>query len=256
MEFKPKKYLGQNFLIDKNILRKIIDAADLSAKDIILEIGPGTGVLTLELAKYAKKVIAVEKDRELCAMLKENLKNYKNVEIINANILKIENLKLKIDKIVANLPYYITSPVIRKFLEADPPAGGQPREMILMVQKEVAQRICAKPPNMNLLAVAVQFYAEPKIICYVSKNSFWPKPKVDSSIIKIVPHVGRRTSHIKIGMIFNLVKMGFSSKRKMLKNNLKIEESTFKKLGLNPKTRAENLSIENWIKLYEEIYEK
>jgi len=253
---KPKKRLGQNFLVDKNVLNKIIEAANLSLKDIVLEIGPGTGILTIELAKRTKKVIAVEKDRELCAMLKENLKNYKNVEIINADILGVRppilGGRTPKYKIVANLPYYITSPVIRKFLEAENP----PQSMILMVQKEVAQRIIAKPPQMNILAVAVQFYAEPKIISYVSKNSFWPKPKVDSAIIKIVPHVGRTTSHIKIGVFFSLVKMGFSSKRKMLKNNLKIEESTFKNLGLNPKTRAENLSIENWIKLYEKIYEK
>jgi len=256
-DIRPSKRLGQNFLVDKNVLEKIIEAANISLDDIILEIGPGLGILTLELAKFAKKVIAIEKDRALCQILKIILKDYKNIEIIHADILKIASPQLKNYKIVANLPYYITSPVIRKFLEAE----CKPEIMILMVQKEVAQRICAKPPHMNLLAVAVQFYAGPaspaggpKIISYVSKNSFWPKPKVDSAIIRIVP--AQTNEKINREQFFKIVKAGFSSKRKMLKNNLKIDGSVLTKSGLDPKIRAENLSIENWIKLYEEIYKK
>ncbi len=250
----PSKKLGQNFLIDKNILRKIIEATELKPDDIVLEIGPGLGILTLELAKRVKKVIAVEKDKKMCEALTcaLNVQNVKNVEIINQDVLKIESTfyhdreKKLTYKLIANLPYYITSPIIRKFLETENP----PQEMILMVQKEVAQRICAKPPRMNLLAIAVQFYAEPKIISYVSKNSFWPQPKVDSAIIKIVPKTTSRISSAE-SLFFQLVKTGFSSKRKMLKNNLKIEESTLKDLGLNPKTRAEELSIDDWLRLYE-----
>jgi len=267
---KPSKRLGQNFLIDKNVLKKIIEAAELKPDDIILEIGPGLGILTLELAKKVKKVIAVEKDRTLSQILKDVLKaeGINNVEVINKDILQISNFQFLISnyKIIANLPYYITSPVIRKFLESESP----PQEMILMVQKEVAQRICAKPPRMNLLAVAVQFYvhpvrnkisngAEPEIISYVSRNSFWPQPKVDSAIIKIVPRVfGYLYPKTETERFFKLVKAGFSSKRKMLKNNLsstslearKIEK-ILKEIGLNPKIRAENLSIQDWIKLYE-----
>lgn len=283
-DIHPSKRLGQNFLIDKNVLKKIIEAGELKPDDIVLEIGPGLGILTLELAKRAKKVIAVEKDRTLCQLLSNILKSVgiNNVKIINKDVLQISNFpacaeasagrkfliskqirnsNFKIDskfkiinyKLVANLPYYITSPVIRKFLEADPPASGKPEFMILMVQKEVAQRIVAKPPHMNLLAVSVQFYAVPKIISYVSKTSFWPRPKVDSAIIKITPYVGDRNSHINSEGLFKLVKAGFSSKRKMLKNNLKIDESILKKIGLNPKIRAENLTIIDWIKLYENL---
>mgnify|MGYP001580061561 FL=1 len=132
----PSKGLGQNFLVDKGALRTIIEAADIKPDEVVLEIGPGTGILTLELAKKAKRVIAVEKDAKMCEILKETLKNFKNVEIIQADI---RNLKLEIRnfKIIANIPYYLTSPIIRKFLEAANP----PEEMILMVQKEVAQRI-------------------------------------------------------------------------------------------------------------------
>lgn len=262
---RPSKWLGQYFLTNKTVLEKIITAADLTKQDIVLEIGPGLGVLTIELAKRAKKVIAVEKDRTLSRLLEDILKTkgIKNVKVVNRDILSLElvtnnltpnpaqrgepnrhpNPKPLNYKLIANLPYYITSPVIRKFLETE----HRPKLMVLMVQKEVAQRIVAQPPRMNILAVAVQFYAQPKIVSYVSKNSFWPIPKVDSAIIKIVP---KPIPKINIKKFFNLVKAGFSSKRKMLKNNLNIDESTLEKLGINPRTRAESLPIEQWLKLY------
>lgn len=249
-DIKPSKRLGQNFLIDKNILNKIIAAADLSPEDVVLEIGPGLGVLTIELAKIAKKVIAIEKDKKMCEILQKilNAENIENVEIMNNDTLnakyKLPNTKYKI---VANIPYYLTSPLIRKFLET----SNRPAEIILMVQKEVAQRIIAKPPQMNLLAISVQFYAEPKIIAYVSKDCFYPKPKVDSAIIKIIP---KSIPKINIEKFFKLVKTGFSSKRKMLKNNLstllEASQINFEKIGLNPKVRAENLSIDEWLKLF------
>ena len=251
----PSKRLGQNFLIDKSVLRKIIETANLSLKDTILEIGPGLGILTIELAKKAKQVIAVEKDKRMCEILKEVLKDYKNIKIINQDILRFNPYALypKSYILIGNLPYYITSPVIRKFLEINPPAGEPPKETILMVQKEVAQRIVAKPLRMNLLAVAVQFYAKAEIVSYVRKKSFYPQPKVDSAIIKIVP---QPIPKINTKKFFQLVKTGFSSKRKMLKNNLQLEESILKKIKINPKTRAENLSIQDWLKLYDEIYKK
>jgi len=197
---RPSKGLGQNFLIDKNVLKKIIGAADLNKNDVVLEVGPGIGTLTQELAKNAKKVIAVEKDKIMIKILGETLKDYKNIEIINGDILRILNFKFSIlnqnlisqfsnYKVVSNIPYYLTSPLIRKFLESD----NKPSEIILMVQKEVAQRICSKPPDMSLLAVSVQFYADVKIISYVSKNCFLPVPKVDSALIKIVPAVFYRS---------------------------------------------------------------
>lgn len=258
---KPNKIMGQNFLIDENVLKKIIEIANIKPKDTILEVGPGLGILTMELAKKAKYVIAIEKDKKLCEILKQILKNQKinNVKIVNKDVLKIQNseieskFKIQNYKIVANIPYYLTSPLIRKFLEAE----NKPSEIILMVQKEVAERICAQPPKMSLLAVSVQFYAKPEIVFSVSKNSFYPTPKVDSAIIKIVP---QETPEIDVNKFFAIVKMGFSAKRKMLSNNLKSQfqssnvKSILKNIELNPNIRAENLTIENWIKLYTELY--
>ena len=283
---KPKKGLGQNFLIDKNILQKIVESSNIKPDDVILEVGPGLGVLTQELAKKAKRVIAVEKDKTMCEILKENLKDFsaqggpasgwKNIEIINDDILKISNIQYLISnkntenlnfknsienwelgisnyKVVANIPYYLTSQLIRKFLEEK----IQPQEIILMIQKEVAQRICAKVPDMNLLAVSVQFYAKPEIIFNVSKNSFWPIPKIDSAIIKITPR--SQTSREAGGptspdLFFRIVKAGFSQPRKQLGGNLskilkiKKEEVTewLTKNNLSPIQRAETLSIQDW----------
>ena len=253
---RPSKRFGQNFLIDKRILRKIITAGNLQPKDIILEIGPGTGVLTKELARKVEEVIAVEKDSKMVKILEETTKNLKNVKIIQGDILKLKTknyaLRTKDYKVVANLPYYIVSPVIRKFLEL-PEAG--PRVMILMVQKEVAQRIVAKPPNMNLLAVSVQFYAKPKIISYVSKKSFWPQPKVDSAIIQLTVNSEQLTNNKDL--FFQIVKAGFSQPRKQLINNfvkvLKTDRQKIKtwllKNRIQPNQRAETLSIRDWLNL-------
>ena len=184
---RPSRRFGQNFLTDKGAVGKIIEAAELKKEDTVLEIGPGTGTLTQELAKRVKRVLAVEKDREMTKVLKETLKAFKNVEIFQGNILNFKNWGLKIKdsyKVVANLPFYITSPVIRHFLEA---VEMKPQRMVLVVQKEVGQRICARPPKMSILAVSVQIYAEAKIISYVTKRNFWPQPKVDAAIISICP---------------------------------------------------------------------
>jgi 16S rRNA (adenine1518-N6/adenine1519-N6)-dimethyltransferase len=252
-ETLPIKRLGQNFLIDKNVLRRIIEAAELSKRDVVLEVGPGIGNLTIELAKKVKKVVAVEKDERMVEILKERLKEEKieNVEIVNEDILKfLPSFKLRRSyKVVANIPYYLTSRLIRNLLEAK----RRPRLIVLMIQKEVAQRICAKPPKMNLLAVSVQFYAKPKIVSYVSKNSFWPRPKVDSAIIKIEP----RETKFNANLFFKIVRAGFSHPRKQLINNLsrklgrKKEEikKLLSQLGISPKKRAEELSIEDWMKL-------
>jgi len=263
---RPQKRLGQHFLVDKGVLRDVISASRLSKKDIVLEIGPGIGTLTKELAMQAKKVIAVEKDKKMIEVLAETLKDFANIELIRGDILNLEarNSKFQIPnskqissskfqipnsyKVVANLPYYIVSPVIRMFLESKRP----PKEMVLMVQKEVAQRICAKPPKMNLLAVSVQFYAEPKIIRYVKKTSFWPQPKVDSAIIKITRI--RTERNIDSHKFFKIVKAGFSHPRKQIVNNLshglKIEraqvENILLKSGIKPTRRAETLALEEW----------
>jgi len=251
---KPSKHLGQNFLIDRNIVKKVIKAANLKSTDIILEIGPGLGALTKELVKKVKQVIACEKDPKMCEILKKTLKDFKNIEIINQDILKYNFQFLKNYKVVANLPYYITSPVIRKFLESENP----PKEMVLMVQKEVAQRICSAPPKMSILAISVQFYAKPKIISYVSKESFWPQPKVDSAIIKIVPRQFRILVLRQFReQFFRIVRAGFSHPRKQLANNLSKELKLNKKEindlllknNIQPSQRAETLTIKDWLKL-------
>jgi len=264
-EAKPSKGLGQNFLIDKNILNKIVSAADLKPTDVILEVGPGLGTLTKELAENGGKIVAVEKDETMIKILEETLSGYKHIEVINGDILEIDPLpNAKNYKVVANIPYYLTSPLIRKFLESENP----PTEIILMLQKEVAQRICPSTslragakPKMNLLAVSVQFYAEPKIISYVSKNCFWPTPKIDSAIIKITPFgtaQGRPPKYdISPDLFFKIVKAGFSQPRKQLLGNLskglKINrEKIIKwiaKSKINPTQRAETLSIKDWINL-------
>ena len=251
-DFRPTKGLGQSFLIDKGVLKKIVSAADLKNTDTVLEIGPGIGTLTQELAKTVKRVITVEKDYKMVEVLKETLKDFKNIETIQGDILKIINSQFSISnyKVVANLPYYITSPVIRKFLELE----SQPQSMVLMVQKEVGQRICAKPPKMSILAVSVQFYSKPEIVSYVSKKSFWPEPKVDSAILKITPHpplIG------DIETFFKIVKAGFLQPRKQLINNLskelKIDKEKISlwllKNNIESTQRAETLSINDWLKL-------
>lgn len=253
---RPSRGLGQNFLIDKTAVGKTITAADLQPNDIVLEIGPGLGGLTQDLAKRVKKVIAIEKDPSLVKVLNNELriKNIKNVEIVQGDILKILDSKLLIHnsyKVVGNLPFYLTAPLIRKFLEIDAP----PKLMVLIIQKEVAQRVCAKVPDMNLLAVSAQFYTEPRIISYISQKSFWPQPEVDAAIIKIEI----KSSKLKVNrdLFFKIVKAGFCQPRKQLINNLskglgadKIKtEAWLWKNNIQPSQRAETLSIEDWAKL-------
>ena len=250
---RPSKGLGQNFLVDKTALKRVIASADLSPEDIVVEIGPGLGVLTLELAKKAGKVIAIEKDSKMIEALKETLTSFKNIEIIQEDVRKITNDQLPATnyKIVANLPFYLTAPVIRKFLELE----NLPELMDLIIQKEVAQRITARPPKMNLLAVSVQLYAEPKIISYVSKKSFWPQPKVDAAIIKL--KIRNVKSEINAKEFFRVVRAGFSQPRKQLINNLSKNlkvgkmkiESWLQKNNIQPKQRAETLKAEDWINL-------
>jgi len=249
-EIAPNKKLGQNFLIDGNIVKKIVEAADVSRQDTILEIGSGLGTLTKDLADQAKKVIAIEKDKKIAKILKESLKDCDNIEVIHNDILKMSNPVKGEYKIVSNLPYYITSPVIRMFLERSNP----PQQMTFIVQKEVAQRICAQPPRMNILAVSVQVYAKPKIVSSISQNCFYPKPKVDSAIINISKI--KKPKGIDMKKFFKLIRAGFSSPRKQLANNLQSlnipREQTKRALaecGLDPQARAQELNINDWILL-------
>ncbi len=265
---KPARAKGQNFLIKEEIYDTIVEAADFKKDDVVLEVGPGLGFLTMELAKKVKKVVAVELDDKLAEVLRVRLDEHGigNVEVANEDILRftISDFRFKISeyKIVANLPYNITSIFLRKFLSVE----IKPKLMILMLQKEVAERIVAKSGKMSLLSVSAQFYAEPKIIEIVSADCFWPKPEVDSTIIKlnIKPPSGlQATGWLGTNEkdFFQLVKIGFSAKRKMLKNNLangyhispEEAEDKLKKADLDIKIRAQELSVEDWIRLFGEF---
>ncbi|MCX6763644.1 MAG: 16S rRNA (adenine(1518)-N(6)/adenine(1519)-N(6))-dimethyltransferase RsmA [Candidatus Moranbacteria bacterium] len=279
--------LGQNFLTDKDVVKKIITAANLQPSDFVLEIGPGKGILTEELVKKAGRVMAVELDKNLVELLEKKFSGVKNLKIVNADILKVNLSELfrhsmSLDqsdqktsnvvsphptlsrwerglggegyKVIANIPYYITAPIIRLFLESENP----PQEMILMVQKEVAERIVATPKKMSLLAVSVKYYATSKILFPVSKDCFSPVPKIDSAVIRIT-HSTEHGTHSKeqSKKFFRVVKAGFSAKRKTLLNNLansfhldkKTVEEKLKTAGLLPTARAQELSIEDWKKL-------
>lgn len=259
MEIKPKKSLGQNFLRDEKALQKIIDSAELTSDDFVIEVGPGEGVLTEQLAKYAKKVIAIELDNALVPLLQKKFANHKNIEIIHADILDInlpELLKannVSDYKVIANIPYYITSPIIRLFLEQT----NQPEEILLLIQKEVAERIVAKPGQMSILAISVQYYAEAEIMFEVGRNSFSPAPKVDSAVIKILPQ--KTFNKEKDKKFFRIVKAGFSAKRKTLQNNLasslQIDKAVvsvkLKAASLSETARAQELNINDWKSLSE-----
>lgn len=254
---KAKKSLGQNFLRSRSALRTIIDAGDIVADDIILEIGPGRGALTEELLKFAGKVIAIEKDRELMESLQskfskeiqENKLDLINADILDFNpeILSFYDLEYKV---VANIPYYITGAIIRKFLSTN----KQPSKMVLMVQKEVAKRIVANDKKESILSLSVKAYGTPRYIATVKKESFSPKPKVDSAILLIENVSKDFFSGFSEEKFFTIIKQAFGSKRKTLKNNLSPlfgdkTELILHKVGIDPKKRAEDLNLSSWLRL-------
>jgi len=253
IKLKPKKRFGQNLLIDKNILEKIIKVAAIKKTDTVLEIGPGTGKLTEYLLKKAGKVVAVEIDRELHDQLEAHFAAYNNFQLIKGDILKLDEeeiIKLcgKKYSVIANIPYNITSMLLRKFLEMK----SSPQVLLLMVQKEVAERIAAKKGQESLLSISVKYYADVELKFNVSKNCFWPKPKVDSAIIEITK---RKGDYGESENFFNIVRAGFKAKRKVLISNLakavkvpKVELlDIFKKMGLQYSVRAQELSVEQWL---------
>jgi len=237
-EVKPKKLFGQTFLINPKIYEKIIEAAEIKKGEKVLEVGAGTGILTRYLIDAGADVIAVEKDKDLIPKLKENAPE---AEVIEGNILKVALPDLGEYKIVANIPYYLTSHLIKTIFEKWP----KPKLIILMVQHEIAKRITAKPPEMSMLSLSVQYYSEPKIIDKVGKGSFWPRPEVDSAILKLTPKEGIERND----KLFELAKKAFSGKRKKLGNTLKDYEKTFEKIGLDSNRRPETLTPEEWLKL-------
>src|SRR3989339_2045516 len=271
---KPKKSLGQNFLKSEKVGEEIVSAGEVCPDDIVLEVGPGKGILTEKLLEKAKKVIAVEKDEELVYFLSqkfsEEIKNEK-LELISGDILHLEAKLPSEYKIIANIPYYITSHLLRTFLESD----CQPSLMVLMIQKEVAERIVGAKRKAkrnfsrftlprsgagsdasqnfvlpsskeSLLSISVKTYGRPEIIRKVSAGYFFPAPKVDSAVIKISGISKNFFQDIGEKKFFETVKKGFSQKRKMLINNLKAQKDDFTACNIDEKARAENLSLEQW----------
>jgi 16S rRNA (adenine1518-N6/adenine1519-N6)-dimethyltransferase len=267
--FKFSKSLGQNFLIDKNIIDKICEGAEISKDDGIIEIGPGIGTLTQELCERAGKVIVVELDKKLIPILKETLSYYDNIEIINDDILKTDikdiiNTRLKglNVKVVANLPYYITTPIIMKLLEDRYSID----KIVVMIQKEVALRMQAEPGNKDYgaLSIAVQFYSNPYIITNVPKNVFIPKPKVDSAVIALDVYKEPKIDVKDEKLLFQVVKAAFGKRRKTLINalsssNINISKEQVKeildKCNIDSQIRGEKLTIYDFARITDALYD-
>jgi len=256
----PKKSLGQNFLTDPNHRRKIIAAAELTAADVVLEIGPGLGALTAPLTEAVRAVVAVEMDARLASILTAELPAL-NLHVVQADILTLDpaatlaahlpNFSPGDDYVVvANLPYYITSAVIRHLLEAPHP----PRRTVLTVQKEVAERIVAGPGAMSLLAVSVQFYGRPTLCHTIPASAFLPSPKVASAVVRIDRHPAPPVPVDDSARFFRVVRAGFGQKRKQLKNALAAGlgrspaqvAAAMESVGVDPRRRAETLSLAEW----------
>ncbi len=250
----PRISLGQNFLFDDNILHSLVVAAEVTPADQVLEIGPGLGSLTHHLARSAQRVVAVELDERLIPVLHQQLAAYPQVEIIHGDILTQDLARLFPSapyKVVANVPYYITAAILRHLLAS----AARPAVMVLTVQKEVAERLTATPGNLSLLAVSVQFYGRPTLVGVIKAGAFWPRPEVDSAIVKIDLR-GQTPPFDDEALFFRLVRAGFSQKRKQLKNNLRGLGLTPPQLaavlieaGVDGRRRAETVALVEWARL-------
>lgn len=257
---RPSKGLGQNFLVDETVPPKILAAAGIGPDDAVIEIGPGVGVLTLRMAPIVRKLTAVELDRRLYPFLHQALAPYPGARLVEGDALEFKPAELEPEpyKLVANIPYYITSAILRHFMESD----HRPLKTVLMVQKEVAQRIVAVPPDMSLLAVSVQFYGKPKIWSYVPAGAFFPPPKVDSAILLIETYLPeeRPCPGVDEPRFFGIVRAGFSQKRKQIANSLasglagqvdKTQvQAALADAGIESTRRAESLTLQEWARLY------
>ena len=268
-DLRARKRLGQHFLIDEEVLKFILSAAELAPADVVMEIGPGLGVLTKELAKKAGWVVTVELDNKLAAMLKQTLASFNNVAVINRDVLEISPEALLLEqkgmfspvidpsryKVVANLPYYITSPVLRHFLEA----SLKPQLMVVMVQKEVAEAIVAESGGMSVLSISVQFYSQPEIVGYVPARCFYPAPEVDSAILRVTLYAKPAVDVADEKSFFGLVRAGFATPRKQICNSLtqglrlpKAEVlALLGKVEIAPQRRAETLTLDEWAQLWQ-----
>jgi 16S rRNA (adenine1518-N6/adenine1519-N6)-dimethyltransferase len=250
----PKKALGQNFLVDEKALARVTAAAELAPTDTVLEIGPGLGSLTRHLAEAAQRVVAVEVDVDLLPALEDTLRPYNNVEVIRADILGV-NLARQVApppgyKVVANIPYYITSALVRYLLEA----SARPGRIVLTVQQEVAERMVAQPDDMSLLAVSVQFYSQPRIVARLPAGAFYPRPEVDSAVVVLDVLPSPAVPVDDVNQFFRVVKAGFSQKRKQLRNSLSgglrlsnaQVDALLAQAGVAPQRRAETLTLPEW----------
>ncbi len=253
---RPKKSLGQNFLVEPAGLRKVLTAAELQGDEQVLEIGAGLGSLTVLLAQTARDVVAIEIDQKLFPALQEALAPYANVKTIHGDILNLDLDGLLHDQdfvVVANIPYYITSAIIRKLLEAN----KRPSRMILTIQKEVAERIIARDGKMSLLALSVQVYGKPELVATIPAGAFYPAPDVDSAVLKLTLYEKPLIQEQNLDLFFKLAQAGFSQKRKTLRNSLasglSISSQQAEKIladaQLESNRRAETLNLEEWNRL-------
>jgi 16S rRNA (adenine1518-N6/adenine1519-N6)-dimethyltransferase len=249
----PKKRLGQNFLHDPNALEKIAATAELGPDDTVLEIGPGTGALTEVLALRARRVIAVELDERLRPILDERLSPYPNTEVIYQDILTVDVPAVIGNSsyvVVANVPYYITSAIIRHLLENT----LRPRRLVLTMQLEVAERLVANPDDMSVLSVSAQFYAQTRIVTRLKPGAFWPRPDVDSAVVRMDTYPTPVVTVPSEALFFRVVRAGFSQKRKQLKNSLghglsldaAATAALLEGVNIDPRRRPETLTLEEW----------
>ena len=259
LDLAARKGLGQHFLTDRGILGKILQAACLKPEDVVVEVGPGLGVLTAELVKQTGRVIAVELDKALAHTLKTDLSDAQNLTVIQGDILELPPKELLASisgdyKVVANLPYYITSAVLRHFLEST----KRPSLLVVMVQREVARAIAASPGEMGLLGLSVQIFGMPRIVARVAAGSFYPPPKVESAVVKIDVFPNPVIPEAELAGFFGVARAAFSAPRKQIQNSLaqgldadKAEIiSRLNITGINPQRRAETLNIPEWVKLW------
>ncbi|MCL5436109.1 MAG: 16S rRNA (adenine(1518)-N(6)/adenine(1519)-N(6))-dimethyltransferase RsmA [Patescibacteria group bacterium] len=260
LHVRPADKLGQNFLVDRVALDKIVAAAALEPSNLVVEIGAGFGTLTEALCKGSGQVVAIEKDRRLIKPLRFVLKKFQNVEIVDGDFLKLDISSLLTThyplftsfKVVANIPYYLTGRILENLLVLK----KKPELIVLLVQKEVGERVCAAPGEMSVLAVAVQAYSRPEMVSLVTRESFFPSPEVDSVILKLVPYQNFVVEADEKSF-FRLVKVGFSHRRKTLENNLAaglhlpktLAAALVKSAGLSPTVRPQELSLADWARL-------
>jgi 16S rRNA (adenine1518-N6/adenine1519-N6)-dimethyltransferase len=262
-KIRPNRRLGQNFLVDPKALSSVVTAAELTGNETVLEIGAGLGALTCRLAQAARQVVTVEVDQRFIPLLEEVISHYQNVRLVYGDILELNLTTIVEDgeyTVIANIPYSITSALIRRLMEAEKPA----ERIVLTVQREVAERIIAKPGSLNLLAVSVQIYGEPRIVVRIPAKAFYPKPKVDSAVLRVDVHCEPIVDQVLLPTLFHLARAGFGQKRKQLRNalagGLRVSPSVvmewLEKAAIQPMSRAQELGLDAWVLLTQVVMDE